>query len=283
MVSVDVDLARCSRAGFSAVCAVLALAGIATEARANPVDPPPPAVAGSPAPVADPQTPRDTGQQPAARATAPGAPVAPVAPVGPVAPVAPIGPVAPVALEVPERRRVRPVGVLLRIGVEYGGDTVKKIMSSQGTDMLSAGGQVAFGAGVLIHPQAAWTLEATLGYKFERLVYTSGTAELTRFPMDVIASLRTGDVRAGLGVTAHLAPMFSCNVPSACVESVPLDVAYGLVSQIAYGLHGRGSWGIDLALRVTFIRYTGDGVKQLTGGDQLIDGRCVGAFIGGWL
>jgi hypothetical protein len=277
-----------SRQWFVVVSAVFAVVAITTEARANPPRPPPAGSPSAPDPTASdtppPAAPNASAVPPAPaphdRPTPPHDTEQPRPPPPVPAPAAPGGPVVELT---PARPHPRTVGVLFRMNLDFGGDDVMKIMTSSGADTITAGGLVAFSGGVFFHPEAAWTLEATLGYKIQRLVYMIGSAEFTRFPMDVIVSLRNGDFRGGIGTTAHLAPTVSCNVPDACDRNVSLDVAYGLILQAAYGFHGRGSWGIDLGLRATLITYSGANVKTLSGGPDELDGSCAGVFIGGWL
>lgn len=170
----------------------------------------------------------------------------------------------------------RTLSFLYRLNLEFGGDEIATIMSTDGnSNTLTAGGLAAWSGGLFYHPDAPWTLEATLGYKSQKLSYDNGSIQFTRYPVDVIASWRAGGFRLGLGATAHLSPTINCNIDGLCRGEVSLDTAYGGIVQSAYSFQ-RGSVAFDLGVRLTTIKYSSSEVSKL-------DGSCVGVFVGGWL
>jgi hypothetical protein len=169
----------------------------------------------------------------------------------------------------------RPVGVLLRMGLDVGGDKLAEVQYANGdTAQLTAGGLVTFAAGVLIHPAAPWALEATVGYKIDKVNASNGTLQFSRIPVDVILSYANSGHRLGAGATVHLSPTGKCEVDGYCNESVSYNHALGGIVQYVYGW-GRDR-GVELGVRGTFIHYSGDGLKT-------INGSSVGLILGGWL
>ncbi len=80
----------------------------------------------------------------------------------------------PPAPEVGDRRHLSLQG---RVVVEAGGDDLFKLMSSSGdTSTITGGGGVTASLGLYYHPDAPWTLEATVGYKYQGESYSNGDA-----------------------------------------------------------------------------------------------------------
>lgn len=288
---------------FTAVagCAVVAipinswgdpLHGTASPAAPSAADPAPPDPAPTPAPVTPvPVTPAPVTPAPVTPATvtpdqaspppastqapSPGPqrpdPEKPISKGGVPAATSP-GPAVPeVAKPAP-----RTLSFLYRLNLEFGGDDIATIMLTDGnTNTLTAGGLAAWSGGLFYHPDAPFTLEATLGYKSQKLSYDNGSIGFTRYPVDVIASLRAGGFRIGLGGTAHFSPTISCSIGGVCGGEVSLDTAYGGIVQSAYSFQ-RGTVAFDLGVRLTRIKYSNSEIHNL-------DGSCVGLFLGGWL
>jgi hypothetical protein len=285
---------------FVATFAAIAVIGIAVEARGNPLPAavpltaPPSAEAtapeaASPTPEAAHTVPEAAPSAPATRPTTAASDALPApAPraVRPQAHHAEVPIVAPPAVSLTASQvpvvhdSPRSVSLLLRVSYEYGGDALAKVMQLSGkTDTYLAGTSRVFSGGLFIHAAARFSLEATVGYKKLTGSYGSYSASFTRIPIDVIASLRGGGFRAGLGVTAHIAPTFSCG---ACMADTVLDDALGGIVQLAYGFSRGGGPGLDLGIRATKITYSGH-LRNLDTGSNQLDGSCVGVFVGGWL
>jgi len=195
----------------------------------------------------------------------------------------PLATATPDASPVLTPRPHRSVAFLMRFGVEFGGDKIGEVMSTEGDSRsIEAGGLVSFSGGVFIHPDAPWTIEATLGYKSDTASYKNGDFSFIRIPIDLIGSYRTGNLRIGAGVTVHLAPQVSCNLDGLCNFQINLDNAVGAIVQLAYGVP-RGNAGYEFGARFTSITYTGDQIVNEQTGKNELDGSCLGLFVGGWL
>jgi len=169
----------------------------------------------------------------------------------------------------------RPVGVLLRMGLDAGGDELASVEFSNGdSTKVRAGGLVSFAGGILFHPDAPFALEGTIGYKIDQAKAENGKISFSRVPVDVIASFAHGGHRLGAGGTIHLSPTYSCKVDGFCDGSVSYDNALGGIVQYAYGW-GRDH-GFELGVRGTLISYKRNGLPTLSG-------NCVGVILGGWL
>ncbi len=173
----------------------------------------------------------------------------------------------------------------MRIGYESGGDDFATVTATDGsTQSLTVGDGVTISAGVLYHPKAAVTLEATLGYKFKQVNYSNGSVEATRIPLDVIFSLGNAvGFRVGVGATAHFSPTFSCNLTNICQGDVSLDTAYGGIVQMAYGFGLGPNSGLEIGIRYTLISYSGSGITNTSNGTNSLDGSCAGLFVSSWL
>jgi hypothetical protein len=178
-------------------------------------------------------------------------------------------------------QKAREAGLILRMNFDFGGTRLAEVKWSDGSTATLRAGQLAtFSAGVFYHPAAPWTLEGTVGYKFDKVNGSNGSLAFTRFPIDVIASWATGGHRLGAGPTAHLAPKATCDLsgtgPGTCNSSLSYDAALGGIVQYAYGFKLKGDHGVDLGVRYTYVKYRGSGLLTL-------DGSGFGFFLGGWL
>lgn len=166
-------------------------------------------------------------------------------------------------------------GLLLRMNLDVGGAKLADVTWSDGsTATLRAGQLITFAAGAGYRAASAWAIEATLGYKFDKVNGSNGTIEFTRVPIDVIFSWAPGHHRLGGGPTVHLAPRFNCSASGLCDQKVDFDPAFGAIVQYAYLFRPqRMSLGFDLGVRGSFIRYSGQGVATQ-------NGSSVGFFFG---
>lgn len=135
---------------------------------------------------------------------------------------------------------------------------------------IRAGGQLFTGSGgVLYKPrQQSYTLEATLGYKFDQDPTRNGS-----FEFDFIASFTQRGSRLGVGITYHPNPELICKTTSACSATTTFPSAAGFIGQYAYSFSLKGERAIDLGIRLTMIDYESDG------GDK-IESNALSAFIG---
>lgn len=170
------------------------------------------------------------------------------------APAAPAGATGP-----------REVAFLLRMGMDFGGATLVKVSWDNGeTGSVKAGQLFALAMGVYYWaPAAPWALEATAGYKFDRVNGSNGSITFSRLPVELIASYVNSGFRIGAGPAVHLSPRFNCEATGVCSGSVTLRNAVGGVVQAAYG--GPLLSGLDAGVRYTFVRYKDDAGASLDG------------------
>lgn len=173
----------------------------------------------------------------------------------------------------------RPVGLLLRMGFDFGGDTIATARYDDGTSTtVKAGGLVHVAGGLLFHPDAPFSVEATFGYKADNATAKNGEIKFDRLPLDLIASYVVARRhRLGAGPTLHLNPKATCSVTGICNESLRFKNAWGFVGQYAYGIP-LGSSGAELGARYTVITYA-----PKTAGVKSVDGSAFGVFFGFWL
>ena len=172
----------------------------------------------------------------------------------------------------------RSVGALFRAGVDLGGEELVELRYDDGrSSTIRAGQLVTFAGGILYQPAASWSAEATIGYKIDRESASNGSVQFARIPVDIVVSYAAAGHRLGAGVTTHLSPSFDCDgtVCGGASISIPLNTAFGLIAQYAYGFR-RGDRGFELGGRYTRISYVGNGVATF-------DGSSIGVFVGAWL
>ena len=163
---------------------------------------------------------------------------------------------------------------IVRMHMDFGGDTVSPagLQFRNGDAIeLKAGQLSTFAAGVLYQPtDKNFSVEGTLGYKFDQVNGTNGSAKMTRLPLDVLVNYMRGGNRFGGGITYHLNSKFTCDVCSGA--DIKFDNALGFLMQYAYGLQLTKSGILDVGLRYTAISY-----KATT---YTAKGNSVGFFFG---
>src|ERR1044071_347751 len=105
---------------------------------------------------------------------------------------------APSTLPV-EQQSKRPVYLVARGGVDFGGDDVFKYANADSPGMIQAGQGYSVSGGGLIKPDPWMALEATLGYKWESSDGPNGTIGISRIPLEVIASVTAGGLSLSAG------------------------------------------------------------------------------------
>jgi hypothetical protein len=172
----------------------------------------------------------------------------------------------------------RPLRFAIRMNMDFGGERIAKFSFSDGsTAEIKAGQLFTFAGGVIyVSPTAPWALEATVGYKFDKVNGSNGSATFSRIPIDVIASLSSERHRLGAGVTAHLSPTFECKLTGVCAGKVELDTAIGAIAQYSFSIpFPKANGGIELAARYTYVKYKKSGSPDL-------DGSAPGFMLGFW-
>lgn len=165
---------------------------------------------------------------------------------------------------------------LLRMNLDSGGDELLTVIYEDGdTSDIKAGQLFTVSGGVLYKPQNQnYILEATLGYKFDKVNASNGSAEFTRLPLDFIASYKRGEHRFGGGITYHLNPELTCDITSVCSGTAAFSDALGFIAQYAYSFQLGGEKAIDAGVRLTAISY------EVNNGGDNISGNSFGAFVG---
>jgi hypothetical protein len=172
----------------------------------------------------------------------------------------------------------RSIGLLMRMNFDFGGEELAHVsFSDGGMSTIKAGQLATFSGGLIYHPAAPWTLEATIGYKFDKKSASNGTIEFTRIPLDLVASFVVGGaMRLGAGPTIHLSPTFHCDAAVCGGEAnISLSNSIGVIAQWAYGF-SHGARSFDVGFRYTHMRYSSPDVASF-------DGSSMGLFFGGWL
>jgi hypothetical protein len=167
-------------------------------------------------------------------------------------------------------------GLLLRMNMDFGGETLTEVQWSNGdSSTLKAGQLFTFSAGALYYAQDLWALEATIGYKFDKVNGDGGdTIEFTRIPLDVIGSWAPGPHRLGAGATLHFSPTFKCEVAGLCNASASFAPSLGAILQYVFALSATGL-GVELGARYTILDYSGGGLPKANGSG-------LGFFLGIW-
>src|SRR5262245_22722362 len=145
---------------------------------------------------------------------------------------------------------------LLRLGVEYGGETVKGFTYSDGsTPEVTAGGGLLLSAGAALRliPLGSSALEAQLnaGVKYRTIPEaTNQSANWLRFPVEALAFYRAPmGLRVGGGATLHLRNVLEAS-GAAVNDRVEFQTKPGFVFQTEYV---RGKVSFDA--RYTIMKY----------------------------
>jgi hypothetical protein len=146
------------------------------------------------------------------------------------------------------------VGLVLEMGLDYGGDPVATVTYEDNTYQEITGGEgLAFGVGGEIRPSAGspFAVRGTVGFKYNMSNASNASITLTRIPIRLIASYEVSPgVTVGGGLVHHTAVQFNGDNIGPDME---FDDATGAEVELAWN-------GIGLAY--TSMRYTDeDGVE----------------------
>jgi hypothetical protein len=142
-------------------------------------------------------------------------------------------------------------GFVLYGAFTSGGDTLATAVDEDGDDVdLKAGGLIHLAAGYENRGETGG-MRITYGYKFDTLDADNGDAEITRYPLEVVA-YKTFSERHNLGggLVYEMSPEFEMDV-SGFGGSIEFDDATGFMLYYGYSLGNSFEWG----LRYTDIEY----------------------------
>jgi hypothetical protein len=147
----------------------------------------------------------------------------------------------------------------LELGLSYdvGGDKLGTALFTNGnTRSVRANEGVMFTVGVAIPNDPAKQFEtvASIGYKVGGPFAENGKLTFNTVPLTLMEFYRPGSVRIGLGLTYHISPKYTQDVPGNS-GSVNFSNTLGYIAQVGWAPTGR-NFSVDL--RYTAIRYKED-------------------------
>jgi len=140
-----------------------------------------------------------------------------------------------VAAAFPAASRAVDVRPVLKLGIDFGGDTIfEQGLVGGGSLSIKANGLFYFGGGVSILNDAKdIETELTASFKVDDATADNGQASWKRFPLEALVFYRLPQYRFGGGLTYHLSPKLSCSGVAVC-PTVNFDNAAGVVLQGDY-------------------------------------------------
>lgn len=140
------------------------------------------------------------------------------------------------------------------LGIEGGGDTLVSTPSY----FISAGGGFKFALGVQKEVgEFGDSLSLSLGYLFDDLEASNGTAEINTITLDAIYSIQVDRHRFGIGGSYHIGPTYKDDIAGFSPLEIEFDDALGLILQYGYTF----SNGIQVGARLTEMTYEANGLS----------------------
>jgi hypothetical protein len=141
---------------------------------------------------------------------------------------------------------------LFRLGLEFGGDTIKTVDFTDGTTAtIKANEGIYLGGGMaLVEVVKDVDIELSLAWKFKAIIASNGDVTFTRFPLEALVFYKFDKVRLGGGATYHLNPKLTVS-GAAIGPNVSYDNALGRVLQADYRVTDK----LNVGLRYTSIEY----------------------------
>lgn len=162
---------------------------------------------------------------------------------------------------------------LVGLGADFGGGELGQVTYSDGsTAPVNANKGIEFYFGVILPNGRAsdFSTQVSLGYKMGGPSVINSEVTWSVIPLEVIEYYRASSLRMGLGISYHLNPQLSVNVPgSSYVDKY--NNALGLVAQIGWAPM-KEHYSVDL--RYTSIKFQGNNVV----GPANVDGSVAGIF-----
>lgn len=154
------------------------------------------------------------------------------------------------------------------LGVDFGGDTLISTNDNTFTYKLTAGGGLKFALGVKNEVgENGELLSLSLGYSYENLDASNGTAKISTPSVDAIYSIKRNDHRFGIGASYHIGPTYKENFSGFSPVKIDFDNALGLILQYVNGADS----GFQYVARITLMDYEVNGVS--------IDADSFGIFV----
>lgn len=153
-------------------------------------------------------------------------------------------------------------GLVLEGGLHFGGDELVSATYTDGSSAsIDAGALFSFGIGVGFDLSPNVESRVTIGIKVDEITASNGDISFTRYPIDVLLLLNTGDWKLGGGLTYHLNPKLDGGGVVSGLRA-EFDDALGLLLEI-----DRNLGNFYIGGRITFINYdsiASTGVRRTT-------------------
>jgi len=140
------------------------------------------------------------------------------------------------------------------LGIEGGGET----LISSSDYFLSAGGGFKFALGVQNEVgEYGESLSLSLGYLFDDMEASNGTAEISTLTFDAIYSIPVDRHRFGAGASYHINPTYKDDIDGFSPLKIDFDNALGLVLQYSFAFSPR----FQIGARITGMDYEVNGLS----------------------
>jgi hypothetical protein len=172
---------------------------------------------------------------------------------------------------------------LVGVGLTYGGDELAEVELDFDGDSddedLRAGELITIAAGTVVYlPQAALSLQMTIGYHFDEVSTDNGDITFERYPLELIPFYEFRKHRIGAGLSYHLSP--ELDLKELGGSKVEFDDALGWVMEYDFSFSGWRNGGFVIGLRHLWIDYKVEKVdgRRVPGGFEF-DGNHVGVHV----
>jgi hypothetical protein len=142
------------------------------------------------------------------------------------------------------------------LGMETGGLT--PLISTTAAEAIYPGGGFKFAFGVQNEVgEYGESLSLLLGYLFDDIEASNGTAEINTLTFDAIYSIPVDRHRFGAGASYHMGPTYKDNIAGLSPLEIDFDNALGLVLQYSYAFSPR----FQIGARITEMDYEVNGLS----------------------
>lgn len=154
----------------------------------------------------------------------------------------------------------KPVRGFIGMGITGGGETLAKVEWTDGdTTKIKSGGLVDLRAGVDIQsPGSPWSLQASIGYHFDRITASNGNVHFRRFPIEGLAYYQVApNVRLGGGLRYVGSAKLTSSGAASNLGSADFDGGLGTLVE---GEYRTGSLGFALRYVAEKYKYQGSSI-----------------------